>query len=94
MYITDYRSPVGVLTLASDGENLTGIYYEGQLDKEKPNIKKVNQSEQKLFKTVSLWLDEYFQGKNPAINFPYKAEGTEFREQVWNELTKILMVKQ
>ena len=56
MYITDYQSPVGVLTLASDGENLTGIYYEGQLDKEKPNIKKVNQSDQKLFKTVSLWL--------------------------------------
>lgn len=89
MYITDYQSPVGVLTLQSDGENLTGIFYEGQLDKDNPNLEKVEQADQKLFKTVSAWLDEYFQGHNSTINFPYKAEGTEFREQVWNELTKI-----
>lgn len=89
MYITDYQSPVGVLTLESDGENLTSLYYDGQLDKENPKLEKVNQADQKIFETVSLWLDEYFQGKNPSINFPYKAEGTEFREQVWHELAKI-----
>ncbi|MEL0539304.1 methylated-DNA--[protein]-cysteine S-methyltransferase [Staphylococcus debuckii] len=89
MYITDYQSPVGILTLETDGENLTGVYYEGQLNKDNPNLEKVNQDEQEIFKKVSIWLDAYFEGKNPEINFPYKAAGTEFREQVWNELTKI-----
>ena len=89
MYITDYQSPVGILTLESDGENLTGVYYAGQLNKDNPNLEKVNQDEQEIFKNVSIWLDAYFKGKNPEINFPYKAAGTEFREQVWNELVNI-----
>lgn len=89
MYITDYQSPVGILTLESDGENLTGVYYAGQLNKDNPDLEKVNQDEQEIFKKVSTWLDAYFKGKNPEINFPHKAAGTEFREQVWNELAKI-----
>ena len=30
VYTTTYPSPVGLLTLACDGENLTGLWIEGQ----------------------------------------------------------------
>ena len=42
-----------------------------------------------VLQKTSLWLDAYFKGENPEIDFKYHASGTEFREQVWEELTKI-----
>lgn len=89
MYITEYKSPIGKLLLASDGINLTGLWIEGQkyyastLDEcniieEVPVLTKVKQ-----------WLDYYFEGKNPKVNFPLKFIGSTFRQAVWKELCNI-----
>ncbi|MDK7928028.1 MAG: methylated-DNA--[protein]-cysteine S-methyltransferase [Staphylococcus simulans] len=87
--MSDYQSPIGTLTLVSEDDVLTGIYYEGQINKEDPNIDKVALTSVPVFNQVSDWLDRYFKEENPEINFKYHASGTEFREQVWNELVKI-----
>ena len=87
--ISDYPSPIGLLTLISEDDVLTGVYYPGQINKDNPHYEKVQINEVPVLQKTSLWLDAYFKGENPEIDFKYHASGTEFREQVWEELTKI-----
>lgn len=87
--ISDYPSPIGLLTLMSEDDVLTGVYYPGQINKDNPHYEKVQINEVPVLQKTSLWLDAYFKGENPEIDFEYHASGTEFREQVWEELTKI-----
>ena len=89
IYKTEYRSPIGVLTLASDGENLIGLWIEGQkisLDESKM----VESSGLEVFCLTKKWLDEYFCGKRPdASKIPLAPIGNEFRQGVWKILRKI-----
>ena len=90
-YSTYYLSPLGKILLASDGENLTGLWYEGQkyfAATIKENL--IEKPELPLFITVKDWLDKYFAGKNPSINeIPLKPEGTEFRKTILKILCEI-----
>ncbi|UXV35420.1 methylated-DNA--[protein]-cysteine S-methyltransferase [Staphylococcus sp. IVB6181] len=87
--ISDYPSTIGLLTLMSEDDVLTGVYYPGQINKDNPHYEKVQINEVPVLQKTSLWFDAYFKGENPEIDFKYHASGTEFREQVWEELTKI-----
>ena len=88
-YIWKVNSPLGIITLASDGENLTGLwlenqkYYAATLDK-KPVLKELN-----IFKQTEQWLDVYFKGKDPKIKLSLAPKGSEFRQDVWKILLEI-----
>ncbi len=85
-YYTNYNSILGRLTIVSDGENLTGLYFEGQFDVKD----RVKNDELIIFETVRHWLDSYFKGERvTADGIPIKFRGTDFRLKVWNELLKI-----
>lgn len=89
MTYTKYDSPIGVLTLTEENNVLTGLYYERQFSEEETKLEQVDIKNQPIFKQVSQWLDGYFKGENPNIDFEYHATGTVFREQVWHELIQI-----
>jgi len=38
---------------------------------------------------LSVWLDAYFYGKNPVVDFPLAPRGTEFQRAVWAALREI-----
>jgi len=88
-YTTKYTSPLGEITLASDGETLTGLWFDGQkyyasnLDSE--------HEERKLpvFRQTAEWLDIYFSGKIPDFTPPLRFTGTEFQNDVWDILSGI-----
>ena len=90
-YFTHYRSPLGVLTIASDGIHITGLWMEGQkfycstLDataSEDPTIPVIRDTVQ--------WLNRYFSGiAEPADHIPLRPAGTSFQQQVWNALRQI-----
>ena len=88
-YATDYNSPLGKITIASDGENLIGLWFEGQkyfadtLDK--------NYAEKSLpvFDAVKNWLDIYFSGNAPNFTPPIKMNTIEFRKSVYKILLTI-----
>lgn len=64
-YSTTCSSPVGMLTLASDGNNLTGLWIEGQ--KYHGNTmagEMVENKEIPVFERTRKWLDNYFAGGN------------------------------
>ena len=90
MYITTLPSPVGQLTLASDGEGLTGLWLENQKyfaaglaphPEEASNLP--------LFQQAAAWLDHYFAGQIPVNHLPITPKGTAFQQAVWNRLLEI-----
>lgn len=91
VFTTEYRSPLGTLTLASDAENLTGLWIEGQKHFGSALCgERIRKDDLPVFEAVRNWLDDYFAGKQPAIDsLPLAPMGTPFRRQVWAVLREI-----
>ena len=82
-YSTNYESPLGELLILSDGEAICEVSFTGD-DKNY-----VVSDDLAIFTKVKNWLDDYFNGLNPEIDFKLKPEGTEFRLKVWKILCEI-----
>ncbi|MCD2491069.1 methylated-DNA--[protein]-cysteine S-methyltransferase [Lacrimispora sp. NSJ-141] len=90
-YQTTYLSPVGLLTLACDGENLTGLWMAGQkyFGESMPENMAM-QDDLPVFCRAKNWLDRYFAEENPQISeLPLRPIGSEFRMGVWKILCDI-----
>lgn len=77
-----YNTPIGHITIASDGEAITRIAFgvailEGD---NKPT---------KLTNDASTQIQEYLAGKRTVFEMPFKAAGTPFQEQVWKATAQI-----
>ena len=87
-YKTEYNSPIGKLMIASDGENIVGLWMEGQ--KYFANAIKnevIVEEDLPVFKKTKEWLDRYFEGKKPSIDeLPLTPIGSPFRQKIWNML--------
>jgi len=90
-YSTTYPTPVGNITLASDGENLLGLWNEGQKYHGNQIFKGMKANDNlPVFDTAKKWIDAYFAGKKPVISeLPLKPIGGEFRQAVWQTLCEI-----
>lgn len=89
MFMTKYESPVGNLTLVSNGCQLTGLFVDGQ--RYFPDVSKMEtKKDLAVFDATIHWLDAYFEGKSPCgETIPLKPEGTAFRMAVWKLLMAI-----
>ena len=89
-YKANYPSPIGNLTLISDGTNLTHVILEKESYYQ--NIKKEAKTNDNLeiFKQTKTWLYKYFNKEKPNIDdLKLKLEGTPFQIKVWNALKTI-----
>ncbi|MBR4461280.1 MAG: methylated-DNA--[Erysipelotrichaceae bacterium] len=88
-YTCHYRSPFGDITLASDGEVLIGLWFDGQ--KHFGDVLKKEHKEEKLpvFEETIHWLDLYFQGQIPSFTPKLALRGTLFQQKVWQLLLEI-----
>ncbi len=88
-FIYSYTSPMGGITLASDGTHLTGLWFNGQ----KYFADSICGTPQKrylpIFEQTIRWLDIYFGGQNPPFTPPLQMKTTPFRKQVWQILLTI-----
>lgn len=85
------NSPLGRLLLASDGKNLTGVWFEKQkyYAAALPE-NSVENKELTLFKQTANWLDCYFKKQNPLCSdLPLAPYGNNFRQCVWRILQEI-----
>ncbi len=89
IYTTTYQSPIGELTLASNGPSLVGLWFENQQQSCNNLSYEHNEHKLPIFAETKRWLDLYFNGKQP--NFFPKIEflGTDFQKLVWSELCNI-----
>lgn len=90
-YSTQYASPIGLLTVASDGTHIVGLWLDGQkyfLDT-LPQMP-VPRDDLEIFTRARNWLDRYFAGQMPGIGeLPLRPIGGAFRQAVWNCLCRI-----
>lgn len=91
VYQSTYASPLGKITIVSDGENIVGLYLEGQKYfmsriKEEPILK----DDLEIIKKTKEWLTSYFNGENPQLScLSLSLKGTPFQEAVWRLLLDI-----
>lgn len=90
-YRTTYPSPVGTITLACDGDNLVGLWLEGQkYHGGTISEEMVEKSGLPVFNAAQKWLDRYFSGERPGISELSLAPiGGAFRQRVWDILCDI-----
>ena len=81
LYLDHTDSPLGPITMASDGVNLTGLWFDGQ--KYFPEFPESVQKKSRLpvFEDTRRWLHLYFSDLAPA--------GTPFQQDIWEILRSI-----
>ena len=91
IYRTDYESPLGRVTLASDGERLVGLWLQGQkYFGDTVNGEMHREDRLAIFAKTRDWLDRYFRGEKPAIaEILLAPAGNRFRQEVWKILCDI-----
>jgi len=89
-YLTKLISPLGPLSLASDGESILGLWLEGQKyfasgleaeTAERPDLP--------VFAQAEAWLDAYFEKRDLPPLPPLSPRGSAFRQKVWDLLLEI-----
>ena len=91
MYRSEYASPLGMLTLASDGKAICGLWMAGQkyfaagIPTNLPVC-----ADLPVFIQACGWLTRYFAGERPSpAELPLALQGSAFQKSVWNILLTI-----
>lgn len=88
-YIYKYNYPLGNITLASDGESLTGLWFDGQKNFPHKLISESTEAELPIFTQAINWLDIYFSGNIPDFTPSIYLNTTPFRKAVYDILLTI-----
>lgn len=89
MRYTVCASPIGPLTLVSEGTCLAAVRFARRNGA--PDIGRDWQRDDTLpvLAQARAQLDEYFAGKRTRFDVPLKLDGTEFQQAVWRALQKV-----
>lgn len=88
-YLHTISSPLGELTLASDGIAITGLWLDGQKYFAATMDSEAERKNLPVFDLAKEWLDSYFSGKQLDFSVPLAPKGSPFRQAVWNILCAI-----
>lgn len=88
-YIDTYASPLGIITIGSNGKQLTGLWFEGQKYFGDTLCDQPSHHALPIFDETRTWLGVYFQGKRPSFTPPILLNDTPFRRTVWQLLLTI-----
>ena len=89
LYYKKVASPLGEITLRSDGEALTGLWFADDKHYGAKDIDGEVLADLDVFMQAEAWLAEYFAGREPKVSVPLKLQGSEFQIQVWRLLLDI-----
>ena len=76
LYTWHYDSPLGRMTLESDGTSLSGLRFDGQNRFGAGGL--VTGSSLPVFEETCRWLDSYFQGEIPDFSPALALHGSDF----------------
>lgn len=88
-YTYHYQSPLGGITLSSNGTELTGLWFDGQKYFGNTLPKEYEEKILPVFEQSVRWLDIYFSGKAPDFTPPLCMQTTLFRKAVWKIMQTI-----
>lgn len=90
-YKWKYETPSGFsdIWMRSDGQVLTGLWFEGSRDQRKHGMV-CEERELPIFEETVRWLDVFFSGRQPDFTPEYRIDGlTEFRRDVMECMLEI-----
>lgn len=88
-YTYHYQSPLGGITISSNGAELTGLWFDGQKYFGSTLPKEYEEKPLPIFEITERWLDIYFSGRAPDFTPPLLMNTTPFRKAVWKILLTI-----
>ena len=88
-YLSHCSSPLGPITLASDGEALTGLWFDGQKHFGATLSPQRMELDLPVLQEARRWLDLYFGGRDPGPVPPLAPLGSAYRQKVWKSLLEI-----
>lgn len=88
-YTYHYDSPLGGITLASNGTELTGLWFDGQKYFGDTLAKDYEEKRLPVLEQTVRWLDIYFRGQAPDFTPPLYMQTTPFRKAVWEIMLAI-----
>ena len=88
-YTYHYTSPIGGITVASNGESLTGLWFDGQKYFASTLSQRHMEKQLPVFDRTCEWLDLYFSGKSPDFIPPVFMYVSNFRRDVYEILMTI-----
>ena len=88
-YTSHYDSPLGGITLGSDGTALLGLWFDDQKYFADVLTEQTEARELPVFEQTKHWLDLYFSGIRPDFTPPLLMRCSEFRQSVWNIMLSI-----
>ena len=86
--VSQYDSPLGRIVLASDGEALIGLWFEGQAHFA-ATLQDAEEGDCAVLRETMTWLDAYFAGETPEALPKLAPRGTAFQQKVWQALLQI-----
>lgn len=88
-YVWHYGSPLGGMTLGSDGTSLTGLWFDEQERYANPLPVGCKEKMLPVFADTCRWLDIYFNGREPGFTPRLALHAAPFRTAVWKILLTI-----
>jgi len=88
-YVHHYNSPLGGITLVSDGTALVGLWFDEQWFFAASISQDRAEKTLPVFEQAVRWLNLYFRGRNPGFVPPIVIRATAFRQAVCNIMLAI-----
>ena len=88
-FIDHYNSPLGGMTMASEGQGLAALWFDGTREETRFADRKSTTTLLPVFDETRRWLDMYFAGEKPDFIPSLAPKGTPFQLQVWDILLTI-----
>ncbi len=88
-YIYHYDSPLGPITMASDGAAITGLWFDDQKYFAQAFPQDYEEKKLPVFEMAERWLNIYFDGKEPDFMPPLSVKTTVFRKSVSDIMRRI-----
>lgn len=87
IFFSVMKSPIGPLTLTSNGKALTGVYFEGRQGT--TALDSNWERDDSRLRAATEQLEQYFAGELSAFQLPLSPQGTPFQRKVWDALVRI-----
>ena len=88
-YLKFVSSPLGRILLSSNGDALTGLWFEGQKYYGANLPARCEERQVPVFDLAEAWLAVYFRGNAPDFTPPLSPRGTSFQKEVWEFLLTV-----
>ena len=88
-YTTHYPSPLGAITLASNGNAIIGLWFDGQKYDRSILTSECREQDFPIFAEAVKWLDCYFAGEEPDFTPALTLDCSTFRREVLEILKRI-----